>query len=126
MTFGLSHFLVLGLAGAFGALSRYFAIQLIGPQSAPWSTMIVNIVGAVLMGVCYVLFVEKAVFDQATKTILMAGFLGAFTTFSTFSLDTFLLIERGEWWLAIMYTLGSVLLCLLGLVLSVSISRMAV
>ena len=126
MTFGLTHFIVLGLAGAFGALSRYFAIQLMGPQVSPWSTMVVNIIGAMLMGICYVFFVEKAVFDQATKAIVMAGFLGAFTTFSTFSLDTFLLIDKGEWLLAFMYTLGSVLLCLLGLVLSVSISRMAV
>lgn len=99
--------------GAIGALGRHYvnvlALALFG-IAFPWGTLTVNIAGSFLMGV----FVELSALvwspGPALRAMLTVGLLGAFTTFSTFSLETVLLYERGQLGLAALYVLLSLIL----------------
>ncbi len=88
----------IGCGGAIGAMSRYsttvLAMRWFGPKY-PWGTMIVNLLGCFVMGVAFALSYNKVALtsDQA-KLFLMVGFLGAFTTFSSFALDSVLLLRQ--------------------------------
>ncbi|MGV8989099.1 MAG: fluoride efflux transporter CrcB [Cypionkella sp.] len=112
------------LGGAFGAMLRYLTnvgvMRLIG-FGFPYGTMIVNIVGSFLMGFLVVFLAHK----DATRLapLLMTGFLGGFTTFSAFSLDTLTLWERGDLILALTYIAGSVGLSLVAIVAAVTLFR---
>ena len=94
----MSQVIAIMLGGALGALSRFalsqFAIQLFG-KDFPYGTLIVNVLGSLLMGFLSVYLLTKANLDPVFRMALIVGFLGAFTTFSTFSMDTLLLLESG-------------------------------
>ena len=85
--------LTIALGGALGALSRYWMISVLGGGRFPWGTFTVNVLGSCLIGVMYVLISEKAVLSDQWRSLLMVGYLGAFTTFSSFSLDALLLLQ---------------------------------
>lgn len=111
----LSQYLWVALGGALGAMLRYSASVYITPvfdNRFPLATFLVNALGSALMGVCYVLVIEKGVLDPVWRNILMTGFLGAFTTFSTFSLDAVNLWQNGHPVMAAAYIILSVLVCL--------------
>ena len=102
-----------------GALARHVLGQALARvPGAPWSTMVVNIVGCVLMGV-----LAGAVPDgrHPLRVALGVGVLGGFTTFSTFSLDTWEMCRRGAWGLAAWHAGGSVALGLVGIGLGLAI-----
>jgi CrcB protein len=104
--------------GALGALSRHgvnVAATSIAGIAFPWGTMIVNIVGSFLMGVIIVSFGQIWQPPEPLRLLIVTGFLGAFTTFSTFSLDTVALWERGEMLSAGLYAGLSVVLSIAGL-----------
>ena len=86
------------LGGALGAVSRYgvsqFMLSSFG-KSFPYGTLTVNVLGSFLIGYLSMYFVSKTNIDPIFRLTLVVGFLGAFTTFSTFSLDTLNLIESG-------------------------------
>lgn len=117
---------VVALGGAIGATMRYGvnvgAVYYLG-HGYPWGTMIVNILGSFLMGIMIGKFAQMEQVSPELKTLLTTGFLGAFTTFSTFSLDFITLSERGEYIQATGYLLGSVLLGILALALGLWIMR---
>lgn len=89
----------------------------------PLGTWLVNVSGSLLIGILYVLLVERLPVNTELRALLMVGFLGAFTTFSTYSLDTLLLIERGMVIQALIYTFGSVVFCLLATWLGMALTR---
>ncbi len=120
----MKHILLIAVAGAFGALARYGLVNLIGGRLFPWGTLAVNILGSCLMGVLYVLIMEKSVLPPAMKPLLMTGFLGAFTTFSAFSLEAWELLDRGEPVQAMIYIGSSVLFCILALGFGVFVARL--
>jgi CrcB protein len=108
--------IAIALGGALGAISRYLVVGLVTDymgKSFPFGTMTVNITGSFFIGMLYVLVVQKLHLAPELKAILVVGFLGSFTTFSTFSLETFSLIERGHFTQAGIYLVGSVVLGLL-------------
>ena len=111
--------LAIASGGAAGALLRHYlnsAITHILPGSSfPWGIFVINVIGSFLMGILISLFAHFWEPPQAIKAFLTVGMLGAFTTFSTFSLDTVLLIERGAWVSAAIYTGGSVILAIISL-----------
>lgn len=90
--------------GALGTVLRYvitLAFQRHGPWLLPWSTLTVNVLGCFAAGVLYALFAEKLQRYSPYAPILLIGFLGAFTTFSTLALESVVLAQGGELWKAV-------------------------
>ncbi len=107
--------LAVALGGALGAMGRYAVTLYTFPMLAnrfPLATLSVNILGSLLIGICYVLIIEKGVLTPELRNWLMAGFLGAFTTFSTFALDAVTLWQNGHTQLAATYVVASVVACI--------------
>jgi len=113
------NWLLVALGGAIGASFRYsVALYLVKPATVfPWATWSVNIVGCFLAGVFFA-FSEKYIFLQnEVRLFLMVGILGGFTTFSSFGLETFMLLRQGEMVLALSYVLSSLIIGLIFLVI---------
>ena len=114
--------------GALGALGRFWVstgvYRLLG-RDFPWGTLAVNTLGSFLMGLLFVLFIERLAVGSEARAAVLVGFLGAFTTFSTFSVETLALIEEGYLARAFLNMGISVSVCLLacwvGLVLGRSL-----
>jgi len=107
----MPNLLIVMLGGAFGAGLRHLvglvALRRLGP-GFPWSTLTVNLVGGLLMGLLAGWLVKAGGTEQ-TRLLLGVGLLGGFTTFSAFSLEVALMIERGETGIALGYVLASVI-----------------
>ncbi len=103
------------LGGAFGASLRFYIYQLVLNwlgKGFPFATLIVNISGSFVMGLLYQL-IEQGILDiNVHRTLIGIGFLGAFTTFSTFSLDSLLLLQQGEIVKAMINILLNISLCI--------------
>ncbi len=114
--------LFVALGGAFGAMARYGVTTHLLPVNAktfPWGTLTANVLGSLLIGFCYVIIVEKQLVGAHWRPLLMVGFLGAFTTYSTFALESFLLWQHGQTAHAIIYALSSLVGCVLAIVISI-------
>jgi len=100
--------------GALGALARHYVAGAVAKTLTyggfPYGTFTVNILGSLLMGVLITAFALKFENSQELRGFLTVGLLGSFTTFSTFSMEGALLIQRGDWQGAILYMLGSLVL----------------
>lgn len=119
--------LLVAVGGAAGSVARYLvgaaALRWIGP-GWPWGTMTVNIVGGFLMGLLTGWLALKAAGQQETLRVLLGvGILGGFTTFSAFSLDVALMIERRAYGQAFSYTAASVLIALAALFAGLYLAR---
>lgn len=107
-----------GIGGGIGALIRYFTAGWIQPSwwpGFPFGIFVVNITGGLVMGLITALAALKLQMSPEVRAFLTTGVLGGYTTFSTFSLDSALLIERGAYAQAIAYVVGSVVLSILAL-----------
>ncbi|MGV1013806.1 MAG: fluoride efflux transporter CrcB [Methyloceanibacter sp.] len=124
----MTSFLLVFLGGGIGASFRHgvnvAVFRAIGP-GFPWATLIVNVSGSLLMGVLagYLAFRAGGGLTQHARLFLATGVLGGYTTFSAFSMDVALLMERGETAQALAYVLGSVLLSILGLFIGLWLVR---
>ena len=110
------HWLAVAIGGALGAMARYGVSTHLFPAYAgrfPLGTFTVNLLGSFLMGVCFILIVDRGLLSAEWRSVITAGFLGAFTTFSTFALEAFNLWQQGHGSLAVTYTLISVICCLM-------------
>jgi CrcB protein len=112
----------LGAMGRFG-LSNYFNRIFEVHHTVYLGTMLVNILGSFLMGIIYVYVLEKEIWHPHLKSLLMTGTLGAFTTFSSFSLEAVNFFERGHPWLSLAYVVGTVTLCLAAVACSIWLAR---
>jgi CrcB protein len=89
----------LALAGALGTLARYGLaglVQRLSGGSFPWGTLIVNLLGCFLAGLLWGMFEKRGVVTALPRTVLLVGFLGAFTTFSTMTLETTEMLRASE------------------------------
>ena len=119
-------YLAVACGGALGAMSRYWVYSAFVKASEskfPFATLTVNIAGSFLIGIAFVLITERAEIGPEWRGLITVGFLGAFTTFSTFSMDTIGLLEQGQIASAITYVLSSVLVCIIAAWLGLTFSR---
>jgi CrcB protein len=102
----LQKLLLLALAGAFGTLARYGLGRLVHEHSGgvfPWGTVVVNVLGCLLFGLVWSALGERRPAGGEVRTIILIGFMGAFTTFSTFVFETQELLYDAEWLPALGY-----------------------
>jgi CrcB protein len=114
------------VAGALGALARYGLEGLVSRRLSgafPWGTFVVNITGAFLLGLLFTYFSERSLLDPWLRSTITIGFLGAYTTFSTFSLESYRLLSDGAVGLAAANALGSVAAGLTAVYLGVVVGR---
>ena len=122
----MSTYIAIAFGGAIGAVSRYWlysAVQRLHDSGFPLGTFVVNGLGSFLIGVFFVLLAEKAQIAEQWRPIIVVGFLGGLTTFSTFSLDALLLFEQGHYNTALFYIISSIVLCLIAAFAGMQLTR---
>lgn len=120
------NFIYVALGGGIGAIARYgIGLILTHHTSAPsWgSTLVVNVVGSLLIGLFYGYFQRHGLENSLWSLLLITGFCGGFTTFSTFSLDLFRTISEGQYLTAILYPMLSIALSFAALALGIIATR---
>jgi CrcB protein len=112
----LNQLIAIASGGAVGALFRFWVsngvYSMLG-RGFPYGTLAVNVLGSLVMGILYVLLLERSTVSPELRGALLIGFLGAFTTFSTFSIETLNLLEQAELLKAALNILLSVVACVL-------------
>lgn len=116
-----------GIGGFVGANTRYIVATWVAGRSGttfPLGTFLINITGSLLIGVILTLLTERLVADPLWRRLIVVGFLGGYTTFSSYTYEAIALIEQGDWRRAMFYVIGSNLLGLTACVLGVTIARL--
>lgn len=122
----MSQVLAIAGGGALGAVLRYWvstAVYAMAGRGFPYGTLAVNILGSLVMGFLYIWLLERTFGSAGMRAFLLIGLLGAFTTFSTFSIETLVLMEGGQYVRALVNTLASVVLCVAAAALGVMLAR---
>lgn len=125
----LGKILSIAIGGAFGAVARYLIN--VSPLSSvfdkfPLPTFVINITGSFLIGFLMILFADKYSSNENLRMAIIVGFLGAFTTFSTFEMEMFGLVREKQLITAVLYLALSVLVGFIGVVAGVSLGRRVV
>ncbi len=121
------HWFAVAVGGALGSIARYALSTWIFDVSShkfPYATLAVNVLGSFFMGILFVIIVEKAALPTEMRSLLMIGFIGAFTTFSTFSLDALGLWQNGHIFMSVVYMLATVILCLIAISSAIWLTRL--
>jgi CrcB protein len=99
-----------GIGGGVGAICRYLVGREVTERFGglfPWGTLTVNVTGALLIGILFALLTEKGIGHEHLRLLLVVGFLGGYTTFSSYTLEAVNLVESGDWGTALLYLAGS-------------------
>lgn len=123
----ITRLLIVGAGGFAGAVARYLAGLWIGQRwgrSFPLGTLVINVSGSFLIGLLMPLLTERFVVNPQWRLLLVVGFLGAYTTFSTFEYETGSLLKDGEWMYAMLNIALSVTLGFLGLKLGELLAKL--
>lgn len=119
-------YLYIAAGGALGAVARYLLSTWLNNRSVqafPYGTFVVNLVGCFFLGLFYALSLEKSVINPQTRPMITVGFLGAFTTFSTFSLETLNILKEGNMGIGLFYIGSSVFLGLISVWLGTGVAN---
>lgn len=117
---------LIAAGGAAGAVSRYLVqgwVQSLGGERFPWGTFVVNISGSFVLGVVFALAIDRAILAPEVRIPLMVGFLGSYTTFSTLMLESWRLVEEGDYLFVLGNLLGSVVVGLIAVVAGLVVGR---
>jgi CrcB protein len=117
---------LIGVGGFAGAISRYLLDGFVADRTGgtfPWGTLVVNASGTFVLGLLFAMTTERAIFPTEIRGPLMIGYIGAYTTFSTYLLESWRLVEGGAWGLALANLGGSVAIGLLAVLAGLAIGR---
>jgi CrcB protein len=120
-------YVAVAVGGAFGAVARFAIDGWVSERTGglfPWGTLLINVSGAFLLGLLATLAIDRSVLSPEIRPVAMIGFLGAYTTFSTWMLDCWRFMQEGAWALAAANLVGSVLLGLVAVGLGVALGRL--
>ena len=122
----MANIFIIGIGGFLGAISRYGVALWIGQRwgrNFPLGTFVINVSGSFLIGLLMSLFTERFMVNPQLRLMLVVGFLGAYTTFSTFEYETGTLMKDGEWLIAMLNVLLSVIVGFIALKLGEVIAK---
>ena len=117
---------LVGLGGALGAMARYLVHVWVSERltgSFPWATFLINVTGSLAIGFLLTLAVERSGLDPRWRLLVVTGFLGGYTTFSTFSAEALALLEARAYAPALLYFCGSPLVAVTAAVIGALIAR---
>jgi CrcB protein len=117
---------LVGVGGFAGAISRYLVDGFVSDRTGggfPWGTLVVNVSGTFLLGLLFAMTMERAILPAEIRGPVMIGFIGAYTTFSTYLLESWRLIEDGAWAMALANLGGSIAIGLVAVAAGMIIGR---
>ncbi len=117
-----------GMGAIVGANARYVIGQILADRAGtdfPYGTMLVNITGSLVIGIVLTLLTEQFLVDPHWRLLLVVGFLGSYTTFSSYTYEALALVERSEWSPALLYMIGSNVAGLLTCYAGIMLARLA-
>jgi CrcB protein len=118
--------LVISLGAIVGANARYFlsryAARVLGPVF-PYGTLCINVIGSLIVGFFVVWTSERVLIDPRWRLLVVVGFCGSLTTFSSYSFETMAYFEQGQWLLTLTNIFSNNLLCLAGALAGMSLAR---
>jgi CrcB protein len=120
--------LLVGAGGFFGAIARYVIDGWVATSTGggfPWGTLVVNVTGSFVLGVLFAASVERDVLPAAIRAPVLIGFIGAYTTFSTLTLESWRLVQDGSYVAAFANIGGSIVLGMIAVVAGLAIGRLA-
>ena len=120
-------YLVISLDGILGANARYVLGTWIAQRygtSFPYGTLVINVSGSFVIGLFLTLISERFVLHPNWRLFFAVGFLGAYTTFSTFSYESVVLLQNGSWRLGLVNMVGSVVLGPIAVVMGMAVARL--
>jgi CrcB protein len=119
-------YLVISLGAIFGANARWmisrYAVKILGPVF-PYGTLIINVLGSLIVGFFVIWTTERVLVDRRWRLLIVVGFCGAFTTFSSFAFETMAYFEQGQWSLMLTNFLANNLLCLAAVLAGMALAR---
>jgi CrcB protein len=119
--------ILIGLGGFAGAIARYVVDGFVAERVAgafPWGTLLVNLSGSFLLGALFALTVDRAILPADVRGPVLIGFIGAYTTFSTYMLESWQLIGSGAYGLALVNVAGSAVLGLVAVGAGLALGRL--
>jgi CrcB protein len=123
----IKNFLLVGLGGGIGSVARYLCQKWFSenyPHPFPWGTFVVNLIGCFLIGIIYAATEKSSTLTPQTRLLLITGFCGGFTTFSTFAFENMNLLRSGDLLYFSIYIVGSVVLGIAGVFAGVSVMKL--
>jgi CrcB protein len=119
-------FVVVSVGAIFGANARYiisrYAAKLLGPVF-PFGTLFINVTGSMIVGFFMIWASERVLLDPRWRLLVVIGFCGAFTTFSSYAFETMAYFEQGQWLFMLTNIFANNLLCLLGALAGMALAR---
>jgi CrcB protein len=122
----LKNFVAISVAAIVGANLRYLLSRLAAREFGPvfpYGTLFINIVGSFIVGFFVIWSTERVLIDPRWRLLVVIGFCGSFTTFSSYAFETMAYFEQGQWWLMLANVLGNNLLCLGGALAGMALAR---
>ena len=123
----IQQILTISVGASFGANARYFlsryCAKLLGPEF-PYGTLLINVVGSLIVGFFVIWTTERVLIDPRWRLLVVIGFCGAFTTFSSYAFETMAYFEQGQWTLMFANFLSNNLLCLAAAIAGMALARL--